>query len=185
MMTGGSARCWGVDLGQGITHGVFAESGHVVVAQVEGGDAGAGNEEFVERAAADATGARNNDRFSKRRLCCGRKSICSCRCTLRQLQSTGSICSVGSAAKATAATAAAAASPPLQTITRFAAAAAARPNRSAPCCSPNMAFGSFGLKSLRDASNTYNRTPHIPWQHRRSHVNQMQPVTRHELLPRL
>ena len=52
MMTGGGAGCWGVDLSQGITHGVFAESGHVVVAKVEGGDARAGNEESAHVTAA-------------------------------------------------------------------------------------------------------------------------------------
>jgi hypothetical protein len=52
MVTRGSTRRWGVDLRQRIAHGVFAESGHVVVAQVEGGDAGASDEESAHVATA-------------------------------------------------------------------------------------------------------------------------------------
>ena len=42
----------GVDLGESVAHGVFAQCRHAVVVKVEGGDAGAGDEECAHVGAA-------------------------------------------------------------------------------------------------------------------------------------
>jgi hypothetical protein len=48
VVTRDSARRRGVDLSERVTHGVLSESGHVVVVQIECGDAGAGDQQRAQ-----------------------------------------------------------------------------------------------------------------------------------------